>query len=324
MGEKIQEQLSNDEIHQTVDHIDAKGHPKDPDAKSVLKYRNVLAWILKTCVDDFKEMKVEDIYDAIEADPVNEQYACIEAIESGHTDLTTIRFDLRTTVAVHEEHPVILNVELQDDPRPRDSADRHYDLAARGMYYLARMFDMQLSKNAEYSKLSKCYSIWFVMTPGSLKSNFFDYRMHNFGDFAKGMENRADYLELIMVYADPSCEDTRDIYRLLQGLFVDSRELEQFIPRNSETKDMYKEVTGVCDIRKVGEAWGVEKGMLQGMKQGMQQGVKQGTEKGIGSLVITLDEINADRSTILSSLQKRFSLTPEEAEKKYNQYTIRR
>lgn len=195
---------------------------------------------------------------------------------------------------------------------PHDSVDKPYDLAARGMYYLARMYDTQLSDLAEYSKLKKCYSVWLMLSPSSVKAKVLDYKMTNIGDYVPGMADKADYMELVMIYADPMYTTDRDIFTILQRLFEDSKKLEQFIPRNRENEKLYEEASSMCDIGDMREQRGVEKGI--------GKGIKKGIEKGIKILISAYLDMQVPTRTIIQKLQEKYDLTEEEAESKYLEY----
>lgn len=63
--------FSDEGLHKDLATIPDALRKKDMNAKNILRYRRVLAWILKTAVSDFKNMNPDDIYDAIVPDATN-------------------------------------------------------------------------------------------------------------------------------------------------------------------------------------------------------------------------------------------------------------
>lgn len=82
----------------------------------------------------------------------------------------------------NKEIKVIVNLEAQLDPNPG------YPLNARATYYLGRSIsDQKAEMGNDYSRLSKVYSIWFVMNPPKeLSNSVIRYKME--GSYNEGFE----------------------------------------------------------------------------------------------------------------------------------------
>lgn len=64
-------------------------------------------------------------------------------------------------------------------------------------------------------------------------------------------------------------------------------------------------------------------GLKQGIEQGIEQGMKQGIKRGMQALILdNLDE-GVPKERILSKLQKRFTLTKQQAEQYYQEFTVK-
>ena len=65
---------------------------------------------------------------------------------------------------------------------------------------------------------------------------------------------------------------------------------------------------------------GLEQGLQQGLEQGLQQGIQQGIQKGICAFILDNLEENIPKKRILSKLERRFFLTPEQAREYFEKY----
>jgi len=65
---------------------------------------------------------------------------------------------------------------------------------------------------------------------------------------------------------------------------------------------------------------GIERGIERGMEKGMERGMKKGREEGIASAVLMLKQLGTEKETAVRALTQNFSLLPEVAKEKLNQY----
>ena len=65
---------------------------------------------------------------------------------------------------------------------------------------------------------------------------------------------------------------------------------------------------------------GLQQGLQQGLEQGLQQGIQQGIQKGICAFILDNLEENVPKERILSKLERRFFLTPEQAREYFEKY----
>lgn len=306
---------------------------RDINAKAVLKYRLVLAHILKYAVPDFKDDEVNDLAGRIAADSKDKACAQIIDIESDHSGLVSIEFDICTNVITKEGCSVILNVEPQNKYRPSIKAGKGtYSLAQRGMYYISRLITEQLGVgDLNYSKLKKCYSIWLIFDSSISQPQVLDYKMTEqsgqLTTVSRRLNKEIDLAELIFITIDRNKTSTQDIFRFLNALFVDKSLLSEFIPVNSETSEIHKEVGDMCNISQWYKDIGMEKGIEEGIEKGREKGREEGREEGKEKAIFTfLDNTITAKSTsteIKKMLCKFFSLTEEEAQAYYNKYSAR-
>ena len=152
-------------------NITAAGEKAAYDAccKRLLANKIILAWIMKSCLEEYKDYDVQTIAEKyIEGDP---QISAIsvnpdeEQIQGSSTeDVTiqegTITYDIRFFAIVPisgEFVRLILNCEAQNNFYPG------YPLLKRGIFYCSRMISAQYGKeftDSHYESIRKVYSIW--------------------------------------------------------------------------------------------------------------------------------------------------------------------
>ena len=152
-------------IENNADHISY-----DAVCKQLLSEKSILAWIMKYCVSECREMAVEDIVRCIEASPSvsvtpvfpdEKNTTLINGMNTVNTsqDEGTVVFDILFAAMIPLPKPMrlIINVEAQADFSP------HYPLPSRAEYYSARLISSQKGReftNSHYGDIKKVYTIW--------------------------------------------------------------------------------------------------------------------------------------------------------------------
>ena len=149
----------------------------DEACKTVLSEKGIAAHILKECVEEYKNISVEDIvHKYIQGKPeiskvMIQDETVLTKIRTEQTEDSsekegTIFFDVRFTALVPDEDDkfieLIINFEAQNDFHPG------YPLLKRGIYYCSRMISSQhgtVFMKSDYGKIKKVYSIWICTTP---------------------------------------------------------------------------------------------------------------------------------------------------------------
>lgn len=286
----------------------------DANAKRILKYREVLARILKYAVPDFMNDDISDLVERIAKDPGNSDYAQITDIECDHSGMVSIKFDLRTSATTSAGCEVIIDVEPQNKYRPSvKGSTRTYSLAQRGMYYISRLIAGQLGvNNLRYNTLKKCYSIWLIFDTSISEPQVLDYKMTEQSGkvttVSQRLSEEIDLAELIFITMDKNLTSTQDIFRFLNALFLNKVELSEFIPVTESTQTIYKEVYSMCDIGK----WRYN--------QGIEQGIEQGEEKAIFSFLDHIIKPGMTANDIVTILCQSFGLSREDAQRYYEKY----
>ena len=163
----------------------------DSQVKNILANKAILAWILKTCTEEFAKYLPEEIIPCIEGEPEISRTAVhaadldadqrenmlssdsnIEGIntEDNNGKDRTVYYDIRLNACTPDEIPIslIINIEAQRNSSPG------YPIEMRAIYYCCRLISGQygsLFTHSEYGKIRKVYSIWICSEPSPDKEN---------------------------------------------------------------------------------------------------------------------------------------------------------
>ena len=150
----------------------------DACCKKLLAEKVILAWIMKSCLEEYADCQVQEIVEKyIEEKPQigevpvapdeREDTPLIQGMGVEDTSITEgrVSYDIRFTAAVPSEKEkigLLLNVEAQNKFHPG------YPLIKRGIYYCCRMVSSQYGTvftKSHYGKIKKVYSIWICTNP---------------------------------------------------------------------------------------------------------------------------------------------------------------
>lgn len=272
----------------------------DAGAKKILADKQVLAWILKYCVKEFKEYPIHLVKERIEGAPEVSQIhlmprkAAPEAI-SGLPNVDDvpkeggIRFDIRFYAITPEgEHiKLIIDLEAQKNFYPG------YSITARGVFYGARMISAQYGVefvDSDYDNIKKVYSIWICMNAPKYGVNTItEYALqpqHIYGRFQGKMKYDLLSIVIIGMGSEEESKEGSELHQILSVLFsrmISPAEKEKNL-RDKYGFDIGHEMKGVwremCNLSDLIEEEATERGLKKGMAQGIAQGMVQGMEKG--------------------------------------------
>lgn len=279
----------------------------DAACKKILSEKIILAWIMKSCLEEYKDCTVNEIAEKhIEGEPSvgetplmpDETNAAprIHGIGSEDVLLTEgkIVYDIRfiaTAPATGELIRLIINIEAQG----RSSVG--YPLLKRAIYYCCRMISSQHGSefvNEHYEKIKKVYSIFICTSPKKEQRNTITrYRMTEENMVGQVRAPAADYdlLTIIMLCLGGAEDESDGILKLLSVLLSNEMgaEKKKDILQNDfnipMTVTMSEEAENMCnlsdDVWERGLEKGFEKGIAKGIEKGMEKGIEKGMEKGI-------------------------------------------
>lgn len=294
-------------------NITAAGEKAAYDAacKRFLANKIILAWIMKSCLEEYKEFSVNEIAELyIEGNPqiaeaaVNpDENNSSEQIRGVKTEDSTIQegtitYDIRFLTIVpgtEETIRLIINIEAQNDFYPG------YPLTKRAFYYCSRMISSQYGSEfteTHYEKIKKVYSIWICSNPPKKRENTitrYCIQEENLVGQVSEQKKNYDLLTVIMIGLGHAEDDNyTGILKLLGVLFSSEKEAgeKKKILQNdfdiAMTKTLESEVSVMCNLSKGVEERGMARGLEQGLMRGLEQGLETATLNAIRNLMETL------------------------------------
>ena len=292
----------------------------DAACKRVLLEKYILAWIMKSCLEEYRDCNVREIAEKyiegqpqVSAIPVlpDESGTVIHGLDTEDKSVHegTVTYDIRFRAIVPGTEDVIaliVNVEAQNDYYPG------YPILKRGIYYGSRMISSQYGREftgSHYEKIKKVYSIWICMDPPKRKENTINrYRLVEERLVGESTEPVKDYdlLSVVMLcLGRPEGENYQGVLKMLDVLFsnetsvTDKKKIledEYDIPM---TQKLDEEVSSMCNLSEGVMRKGVAKGRAEGIAKGRAEGMAKGM---------------AERTlSNLQSLMKNMGLSAEQA-----------
>ncbi len=291
----------------------------DAACKRLLSEKIILAWIMKNCLEEYRDCDVEEIAEkyiegtpqvgevAVSPDESN-RVSMIQGAGNEDTSLTegTVTYDIRFLAIAPvsgELIRLIINIEAQNDFYPG------YPLIKRGIYYCSRMISAQYGtefKNSHYENIKKVYSIWICMNPPKNRENSITrYYIAEENLAGSVKERKADYdlMAAVMICLGKEGDSGTDLLKLLNVLLSTetcSQDKCQILEEDFHirmTQTLESEVSLMCNLSK-----GVE-----------EKGIEKGRQEGIIAMVSALKDLQIADSIILNKIQEKFHLAEETA-----------
>lgn len=314
--------------------ITDKNAQLDAACKRLLAIKIILAWIMKSCLKEYRDFDVNEIAEKyIEGEPVISKVAVapdetnaahrVHGIGSEDTSLTegTVTYDIRflATVPVSGELiRLIVNVEAQGEFYPG------YPLTKRGIYYCCRMISAQYGTeftNSHYQDIKKVYSIWIAIKPPQERQNTITrYRIveENMVGQVKEPIRNYDLMTLLMICLGQPEDTDYDILKLLDVLLSDEIEAteKQQVLQNDFGIPMTRELEGglqdMCNLGEVIARENMEKGVAKGRAEGITEraisdlkNLIKNTGWSLEQAMATLDVPKEERSRYAELLAKQ-------------------
>ena len=156
----------------------------DNACKRLLANKIILAWIMKSCLEEYRDCGISEIASKYIEGKAQISEAAVHPDEEAESlqiaglnteDSTinegTVTYDIRFRAIVPgtgERISLIINVEAQNDFYPG------YPIVKRNLYYCCRLVSAQYGTeftNSHYEKIKKVYSIFICMNPPNYRKN---------------------------------------------------------------------------------------------------------------------------------------------------------
>lgn len=279
----------------------------DAACKRLLANKIILAWIMKSCMEEYKNYSPAEIAEKyiegvpqiaqVAVDPDETNVMDGESIHGMNTEDVTqtegrVTYDIRFMAIAPKSGEyirLIINIETQNDFYPG------YPLVMRGFYYCSRMISAQYGTEftgSHYERIKKVYSVWICMNPPINRRNTIaQYSIAEkslVGTVSEAEENYDLMTVLMICLGQPEGENYEGILKLLEVLLSSQRnpeEKKRILQNDFEikmTKELESEVSLMCNYSK-----GVEE---QGIARGMEQGIAESLRNLMDSLKLTPEQ----------------------------------
>ena len=283
----------------------------DAACRQLLSEKIILAWIMKSCLDEYRNCDVKEIAERyIEGTPQVGEVA----VMPGETNTTKIRgvsnedtvlgegritYDIRFVAlapGTDEMIQLIINVEAQG------KFNTGYPMIKRAIFHCSRMISAQYGtefNHSEYQKIKKVYSIFVCMTPPQKRQNSITrYRLTEenlIGNVKEAVKNY-DLLSVVILCLGGADDDNYDgVLKLLDVLLSSETgvaERRRILRDNFDipmTEAMEAEVQTMCNLSQGVE----EKGRIKGRAEGRAEGLLASIRNLMSSMGWTVDQAMA-------------------------------
>lgn len=259
----------------------------DNACKRLLANKIILAWIMKSCLEEYRDCGISEIASKyIEGEAQISEAAVHPDEEAESLQITglntedstinegTVTYDIRFRAIVPdtgERISLIINVEAQNDFYPG------YPIVKRNLYYCCRLVSSQYGTeftNSHYEKIKKVYSIFICMNPPNYRKNTINqYSIQEenlIGEFDENVEYYDLLTGIIICLGDVEDEMT-GILKLLEVLLSserstkEKREILQEEFNIKMTQELEREVSEMCNLSEGVEQKGIAKGIAKGI-----------------------------------------------------------
>ena len=316
------------ELAKTLAGGDMRG---DSDAKRLFQINEIAAWFLKSCVEEFKQLPIQDIVRGwiVKADrrfstePVMQdvppRISAIGSEDNSKTD-GTVYFDFRTEIPLPCAPPrvpfLVMDMELQNDYK------KNLALHKRSVYYGSRLISSQpgrlTSGKVIYPRLCRTCGFWiFPNAPKRLANHIRHSRLveENVVGTAPLTDGEDEANKLIDIWKfylhdgiPPSKEDTilwllyvlltrtmscEEKFRILVNEF--DFKITEEVERMCTFTELIQRETRIKTIREGKRKW-----KREGKREGIEEGKREGIEESHLKFYSNLKQAKFDDNTICS------------------------
>ena len=289
----------------------------DNACKRLLANKIILAWIMKSCLEEYRDCEISEIASkyiegeaqiseaAVHPDEETESLQ-IRGLNTEDSTINegTVTYDIRFRAIVPgtgERISLIINVEAQNDFYPG------YPIVKRNLYYCCRLVSSQYGTefaNSHYEKIKKVYSIFICMNPPNYRKNTINqYSIQEenlIGEFGENVEYY-DLLTGIIICLGDVDDKMTGILKLLEVLLSSERgtkEKQKILQEEfgiRMTQELEREVSEMCNLSDGVEQKGIAKGIAKGITasiRNLMESMGGSIEQAMDALQIPTEERN--------------------------------
>ena len=289
----------------------------DNACKRLLANKIILAWIMKSCLEEYRDCEISEIASKYIEGEAQISEAAVHSDEEAESlqirglnteDSTinegTVTYDIRFRAIVPgtgERISLIINVEAQNDFYPG------YPIVKRNLYYCCRLVSSQYGTefaNSHYEKIKKVYSIFICMNPPNYRKNTINqYSIQEenlIGEFGENVEYY-DLLTGIIICLGDVDDKMTGILKLLEVLLSSERgtkEKQKILQEEfgiRMTQELEREVSEMCNLSDGVEQKGIAKGIAKGITasiRNLMESMGWSIEQAMDALQIPTEERN--------------------------------
>ena len=254
----------------------------DKAAKKLLANKQILAQIMKNCVNEYSACSVDEIAEkyiegtpevgtvGVHVDDTNRPKKTSDVIVGSNNEDSTAQKDVIR---------LIINVEAQTAFNPG------YPLTKRAIYYCSRMISAQhgpIFTNSEYGKIRKVYSIWVCTHPTrEFQNTLIRYSIRPeqlIGNAVEKSENY-DLMSVVTIcLGEPGTENYTGIVKFMDVLLSSSRaatEKKKILEEEfgvAMNEELEREVLVMCNLSQGVKAEGINIGEMRMLVQLVRDG----------------------------------------------------
>ena len=259
----------------------------DAYCKKVLRFKGITAMILKSIIEEFKNLSLNEIMDILNSDNITERMNVLNVEDITKPD-AKIFYDL----LYHIPHKDGMFVDLE----PQGKISRLESFLKRCIHTGSRMIVWQRKEKdgsfkEDFSDLKKCVSIWIVIhPPKELRGEILDL---NLSSNSPEMDEYADVLNTERIYImclhDQIDVTDKSALMMLSVLFSSKLTKEERIFILKEEYGILlseaerEDLNHMCNAHEGAIEQGKEIGIVLGEKRGIEIGRKDGIEIGRNS-----------------------------------------
>ena len=301
--------------------------------KKILSNKQILAHIMKECVDEYADIPLEEIPNYIESTP--ETNVVLDTIDGKNLEDESIpgaliRYDVLFEAALPqkdgaEDKEIIrlfINIEAQNQDNPG------YSLISRALYYCSRLLAKQKNapsgfQHSEFGNIKKVYSIWLCFNHTKEKDdviNMYSIKEECMKNEWNAPKDEYDLMKAVMIYPGREYNYYDDDYSLLEMLNIlfiaklSAEAKKSQLMKNYGiimTQEIEKEVITMCNlsqgIKAEGRAEGKAEGILEGIAKATLVYVKRLMQKNNMSAADAMDILDVEndiRPIVLKELEE--------------------